>query len=149
MVGHTDSRRQTPGHSAWPSWPVAGVWLCRPWHSTAATSDRPCVWHMCWGWIQAFFTNRTQHVSFHGQLSSKQSLLFGVPQGSVLGPLPYLLYTAELEQLDLTSWSARRRKPVYISAPVSDERGSRSQLCCLRPWHQWVDESQQTAAEPD
>ena len=53
------------------------------------------------GWIQSFLTNRTQQVAFNGQLSSKQQLLFGVPQGSVLGPLLYLLYTAALEKLIL------------------------------------------------
>jgi len=34
-------------------------------------------------WIRSFLTNRTQQVAFNGQLSSKQPLLFGVPQGSV------------------------------------------------------------------
>ena len=32
------------------------------------------------GWIQSFLTNTTQQVTFNGQLSSKQSLPFGVPQ---------------------------------------------------------------------
>jgi len=52
-------------------------------------------------WIQSFLTNRTQQVAFNAQLSSKQQLLFGVPQGSVLGRLLYRLYTAELQELTL------------------------------------------------
>ena len=45
----------------------------------------------------SFLTDRTQQVSYCGRLSPIQCVLFGVPQGSVLGPLLYVLYTAELE----------------------------------------------------
>ena len=49
-------------------------------------------------WIRSFLTGRTQQqVSYCGRLSQIQCVLFGVPQGSVLGPLLYVLYTAELE----------------------------------------------------
>jgi len=46
------------------------------------------------GWIQSFLTDRSQRVLFNGSLSIKIMLLFGVPQGSVLGPLLFLLYAA-------------------------------------------------------
>ena len=48
-------------------------------------------------WIRSFLTDRTQQVSYCGRLSPIQRVLFGVSQGSVLGPLLYVLYTAELE----------------------------------------------------
>ena len=48
-------------------------------------------------WIRSFLTDRTQQVSYCSRLSPIQCVLFGVPQGSVLGPLLYVLYTAELE----------------------------------------------------
>ena len=38
-------------------------------------------------WIRLFVSGRTQRVSYHSRLSSPQSVLFAVPQGSVLGPL--------------------------------------------------------------
>jgi len=46
-------------------------------------------------WIKSFLTERKQHVSYKGHLSVG-SLLIGVPQGSVLGPVFFLLHTAEL-----------------------------------------------------
>lgn len=37
-------------------------------------------------WIRSFLTDRTQQVAYCSQLSSVRPMLFGVPQGSVLGP---------------------------------------------------------------
>jgi len=47
-------------------------------------------------WISSFRSGRTQQIAYNGELSRVQPVLFGVPQGSVLGPLLYVLYTAEL-----------------------------------------------------
>ena len=47
-------------------------------------------------WIRSFLVDRKQQVTFRGQLSGILRLVFGIPQGSVLGPLLFLLYTAEL-----------------------------------------------------
>lgn len=45
------------------------------------------------GWIQSYLTNRTQRVAIGSVLSDSRSLNIGVPQGSVLGPRLYCIFS--------------------------------------------------------
>ena len=47
-------------------------------------------------WFTSYLCNRYQFVSIRGERSTHRPLACGVPQGSVLGPILYLLYTSPL-----------------------------------------------------
>ena len=51
------------------------------------------------GWTKSYLSSRFQCVSIEGSLSRLQAVQVGVPQGSILGPLFYTLFTNELPEV--------------------------------------------------
>ena len=48
-------------------------------------------------WFKAFLTNRSQRVKIGETLSDRLWLTSGVPQGGILSPIIFTLFTADLE----------------------------------------------------
>ena len=83
-------------------------------------------------WLTSFLTGRTQAVSYAGQTSPQCRLSCGVPQGSVLGPLLFVLYTADAIGIAMGRGIRIHvyadDTQIYVSCAASDRQSAATRL---------------------
>ena len=94
-------------------------------------------------WFKSFLTDRTQTVTFAGNLSASTRLLCGVPQGSVLGPLLFVLYAADVMQIarehGINVHAYADDMQTYVSCEADDQLSASARLLdCIAEVERWM-----------
>ena len=88
-------------------------------------------------WFKAFLTGCRQRVVVNGQFSSWLPVTSGVPQGSVLGPLLFLLYINDISSIVVHSKVRLFADDVTVYKEISSPSDTallQSDLSCIAQW---------------
>ena len=94
-------------------------------------------------WFTSYLTDRIQTISVNGSKSLPAPLHYGVPQGSVLGPIFFVLYTQPLSKLiqhhSLHHHSFSDDNQLYISANLAQlQEIIRTSQSCISDVQAWM-----------
>ena len=95
-------------------------------------------------WIKSYLSNRKQKIKIGDSFSEAVILPFGVPQGSVLGPLLFTLYTSPLSQViskfNVTHHLYADDTQIYLAVDSRNFDSSMEELTeCLKYVQEWMD----------
>ena len=93
-------------------------------------------------WFKSYLNEREQTVSCHNTLSGKSTISIGVPQGSVLGPLLFLIYVNDINRhVHLGACNLYADDTlVYCSGSTMSELKHNIQQC-VSDIHEWYDQN--------
>ena len=98
-------------------------------------------------WIEAWLSNRKQRVVLKGQSSEWEEVVSGVPQGSVLGPLLFIIFINDIESGILSTLS-KFADDCKITRKVNNNEEANEVQMDLNTLEQWA-EKWQMAFHPD
>ncbi len=94
-------------------------------------------------WFRSYLSNRTQCVSIEGTVSEPVDLPYGVPQGSVLGPLLFCAYMTKLGQIiqihNLSYHIYADDTQIYLSFNLNESQSAVTKLeLCISEIRTWM-----------
>ena len=86
-------------------------------------------------WFSSYIKDRLQSVIIGNDISSPIELMTGIPQGSVLGPLLFLIYMVPIQQIfkkhGIEYHSYADNTQLFVKFPISNPAGLSAKLCQL------------------
>ena len=100
-------------------------------------------------WVKYYLTDRTQCVVVNGVSSKYLPVLSGVPQGSVLGPLLFLIYINDLTTIDISEGSkiVLYADDILLYRPVSSDSDFAALQNDIDKIHAWASSNYMTFNE--
>ena len=95
-------------------------------------------------WIASFLLDRSQQVSVNGHLSEKVHVKSGVPQGSVLGPLLFLILMSDIDCEILDSFLSSFADDTRIGMSVKTEEDTKKLQNDLDSVYKWASKNNMT-----
>ena len=89
---------------------------------------------LIYSWFKSYISDRKQSVKIKNTQSDSKPLEFGVPQGSVLGPLLFNLYTTPISKIVISSYKYIKHHlyaddtQIYINITSGNAAGAITQL---------------------
>jgi hypothetical protein len=96
-----------------------------------------CNLHAAVVWLWHYLSDRTQMFNLSGVTSKPRTLNCSVPQGSVLGPMEFIAYTADTT-CNVQYYLYAVNKQAYVHIPVSELQSAQNVLqVCTANVGQW------------
>ena len=94
-------------------------------------------------WCRSYFADRQQSVNIHGTSSVPRPLTSGMPQGSVIGPFGFPVYTGPVgricEKHKVSYHFYADDTQLYLSFDPKDEAAAKLQMeACIREIREWM-----------
>ena len=89
-------------------------------------------------WLQSFLSNRSQTVVVNGVKAYPKPVLSSVPQGSVIGPLLFLIKIGDIDKEVTTSFISSFADDTRIGHEISSEVGMKALQLDLQAVYQWA-----------
>jgi len=97
-------------------------------------------------WFKSYMHDRTQHISVHGNTSTPRTLKYGIPQGSVLGPLAFTCYSAPIGKIcrehNIDYHLYADDTQLYLSFSLSDQNSATQKIeICVKAIKLWMNDN--------